>query len=39
MFSRCFNLIFIVDIKLGSPFLQEMLAFQDIEVSFLGKLL
>lgn len=33
MFSSCFNLIFfIVDKELGSPFLQEMLAFPDILV-------
>lgn len=32
MFSSCFNLIFFeVDIELGSPFLQEMLAFHDIQ--------
>lgn len=37
MFSRCFNPIFIVDIKLGSLFLQEVAAFQDIEVNFFSE--
>jgi len=39
-FSSCFNLIFfIVDIELGSPFLQEMLAFPDMQAIFKVKLL
>lgn len=37
MFSRCFNPIFIVDIKLGSLFLQEVAAFQDTEVNFFSE--
>lgn len=37
MFSCCFNLIFFeVDIELGSPFLQEMLAIHDIQVFLLS---